>query len=62
LNIDIWRAVNYKKEIIRDPFTQTALILTYIKGNNIDNWAKHQLLKLLRKEQCSVGGLSSKDW
>ena len=48
--IDIWRAVNYRKEIMRDPFTCTALILTYIKGEDIDNWAKHQLIKLLNKE------------
>ena len=60
--IDIWRAVNYKKEIMRDPFTCTALILTYIKGENINNWAKHQLIKLLNKEQCSLRGLPSKEW
>jgi len=36
----IWKAVNYKKEVIKDPYTRTALILTYIKGDNINSWAK----------------------
>ena len=60
--INIWRAVNYKKEIMRDPFTCTALILTYIKGENVDNWVKHQLIKLLNKEWHSLEGLPSEDW
>ena len=60
--IDIWRVVNYRKEIMRDLFTCTAPVLTYIKGENIDNWAKHQLIKLLNKEQHSLEGLPSKEW
>ena len=60
--INIWRVVNYKKEIIRDPFTCTALVLTYIKGENVNNWAKHQLIKLLNKEQHSLRGLPSEEW
>ena len=38
--ITIWKAVNYKKEVIKDPYTRTALILTYIKGDNINSWEK----------------------
>ena len=60
--INIWRVVNYKKEIMRDPFTHIALVLTYIKGENVDNWAKHQLIKLLNKERRSLGGLPSEEW
>ena len=43
--ITIWKAVNYKKDVIKDPYTRTALVLTYIKGDNVNSWAKraHQL-------------------
>jgi hypothetical protein len=41
--IAIWRAVNYKKEVMKDPYMRTALILTFIKGDNMNSWAKHQL-------------------
>jgi len=38
--ITIWKAVNYKKEVIKDPYTRMALILTYMKGDNVNSWAK----------------------
>jgi hypothetical protein len=41
--ITIWRVVNYKKEVMKDPYMQTALILKFIKGDNVNSWAKHQL-------------------
>jgi len=49
--ITIWKAVNYKKEVIKDPYTRTALILTYIKGDNINSWEKQQLNILNQKQQ-----------
>jgi Retrotransposon gag protein len=48
--IAIWRVVNYKKEVIKDPYMHTALILTFIKGENVNSWAKHQL-KILNQNQ-----------
>jgi hypothetical protein len=41
-----WRAVNYKKEVMKDPYMRTALVLTFIKGEDVNSWAIHQL-KLL---------------
>jgi hypothetical protein len=41
-----WRAVNYKKEVMKDPYMRTALVLTFIKGEDVNSWATHQL-KLL---------------
>jgi hypothetical protein len=41
-----WRAVNYKKEVMRDPYMRIALVLTFIKGEDVNSWANHQL-KLL---------------
>jgi hypothetical protein len=41
-----WKAVNYKKEVMRDPYMRVALILTFIKGEDVNSWANHQL-KLL---------------
>jgi hypothetical protein len=41
-----WKAVNYKKEVIRDPYMRVALILTFIKGEDVNSWANYQL-KLL---------------
>jgi len=49
--ITIWKAVNYKKDVIKDPYTRTALILTYIKGDNVNSWAKRQLDILNQKQQ-----------
>jgi len=49
--ITIWKAVNYKKEVIKDPYTRTALILMYIKGDNVNSWAKWQLNILNQKQQ-----------
>jgi Retrotransposon gag protein len=48
--IAIWRVVNYKKEVMKDPYMRTALILTFIKGDNVNSWAKHQL-KILNRSQ-----------
>jgi Retrotransposon gag protein len=48
--IAIWRAVNYKKEVMKDLYMCTALILTFIKGDNVNSWAKHQL-KILNRSQ-----------
>jgi len=33
--IAIWRAINYKKEVMKDPYMQTVLILTFIKGEKM---------------------------
>jgi len=49
--ITIWKTLNYKKDVIKDPYTRTALILTYIKGNNVNSWAKRQLDILIQKQQ-----------
>jgi hypothetical protein len=35
--------VNYKKEVMRDPYMRTALVLTFIKGEDVNSWANHQL-------------------
>jgi hypothetical protein len=35
--IIIWRVVNYKKEVMKDPYMCTALILTFIKGENLNS-------------------------
>jgi hypothetical protein len=34
--IAIWRAVNYKKEVMKDLYMHTTLILTFIKGENVN--------------------------
>jgi len=49
--ITIWKTLNYKKDVIKDPYTRTALILTYIKGDNVNSWAKRQLDILIQKQQ-----------
>jgi hypothetical protein len=62
--IAVWRAVNYKKEAIKDPYTRTALILTFIKGDNVNSWAKHQL-KILNQSQENnpdPTGKPDEDW
>jgi len=62
--ISIWRALNYKKDIIKDPYTRTALILTYIKGDNVNSWAKRQLDILIQKQQNNPdpNGTPSETW
>ena len=62
--IMIWKAVNYKKEVIKDPYTRTALVLTYIKGDNINSWAKRQLDILNTKQQNNrdPSGAPSETW
>jgi len=62
--ITIWKAVNYKKEVIKDPYTRTALVLTYIKGDNVNSWAKRQLDILNEKQQNNPdpNGTPSKTW
>jgi hypothetical protein len=47
LAIKAWRMVNWKKAIMKNPYTRTALILNYIKGKNVDDWAGHQFDLLL---------------
>ena len=54
----IWQLVNYKKDVIRDPYMRTALVLTFIKGDNVNNWAKHQLNLLNRKQAMNPSGPS----
>jgi hypothetical protein len=39
--------VNWKKAIMKNPYTRTALVLNYIKGKNVDDWAGHQFDLLL---------------
>ena len=58
--ITIWKVVNYKKEVIKDPYTRTALILTYIKGDNVNSWAKQQLDLLIQKQQNNPDPTSAK--
>src|SRR5882672_4494936 len=58
--ITIWKVVNYKKEEIKDPYTRTALILTYIKGDNVNSWAKQQLDLLIQKQQNNPDPTSAK--
>jgi hypothetical protein len=62
--ITIWRAVNYKKEVMKDPYMQTALILTFIKGDNVNSWAKHQLKILNRSQENNPDptGKPDEDW
>ena len=62
--ITIWKVVNYKKEEIKDPYTRTALVLTYIKGDNVNSWAKRQLDILNKKQQNNPdpSGAPSKTW
>jgi len=62
--ITIWKVVNYKKEVIRDPYTRTALVLTYIKGDNVNSWAKRQLDILNNKQQNNPDptGAPSETW
>jgi len=62
--ITIWKAVNYKKEVIKDPYTRTALVLTYIKGDNVNSWAKRQLDILNEKQQNNPdpNGTPNKTW
>jgi hypothetical protein len=35
--IAIWRVANYKKEVIKDPYMRTVLILIFIKGDNVNS-------------------------
>jgi len=62
--ITIWKAVNYKKEVMKDPYTRTALVLTYIKGDNVNSWAKRQLDILNTKQQNNLdpSGAPSETW
>jgi Retrotransposon gag protein len=62
--IAVWRAINYKKEVMKDPYTRTTLILTFIKGENVNSWAKHQL-KILNQSQENnpdPTGKPDEDW
>jgi Retrotransposon gag protein len=34
---------------MKNPFEQVALILTYIRGDRVNNWARHQLTQLTDK-------------
>jgi hypothetical protein len=43
---------------MRNPYTRTVLILNYIKGKNINDWASHQFDLLLER---TVQGISEKD-
>jgi hypothetical protein len=55
-----WKAVNYKKEVIKDPYMCAALILTFIKGEDVNSWANHQLKLLDEKitnEKANVESL-----
>jgi hypothetical protein len=47
LTVKAWRAVNWRKAVMRNPYTRTVLILNYIKGKNVDDWASHQFDLLL---------------
>jgi hypothetical protein len=58
LAVKAWRAVNWRKAVMRNPYTRTALILNYIKGKNINDWASHQFDLLLAR---TVQGISKKD-
>jgi len=62
--IAIWKTLNYKKDVIKDPYTRTALILTYIKGDNVNSWAKRQLDILIQKQQNNPdpNGTPSETW
>ena len=62
--ITIWKTLNYKKDVIKDPYTRTALILTYIKGDNVNSWAKRQLDILIQKQQNNPdpNGTPSETW
>jgi len=62
--ITIWKTLNYKKDVIKDPYTRTALILTYIKGDNVNSWAKWQLDILIQKQQNNPdpNGTPSETW
>ena len=45
-NFHKWRRVNYKHPTMTDHYQQTALILTYIYGPEVDAWVKQEELKL----------------
>jgi hypothetical protein len=58
LAVKAWRMVNWKKAVMTNPYMRTALILNYIKGKNVDDWAGHQFDLLL--DQVTQG-VSEKD-
>jgi hypothetical protein len=37
LAVKAWQMVNWRKAVMRNPYTRMALILNYIKGKNVDN-------------------------
>jgi hypothetical protein len=49
---------------MKDPYMQTALILTFIKGDNVNSWTKHQLkiLNWSQKNNSDPTGRPDEDW
>jgi Retrotransposon gag protein len=38
-----WRAVNSKKKAMMNPYSRVALILTFIDGEDVQDWKEHKL-------------------
>jgi hypothetical protein len=50
-----WKAVNSKKKAMMIPYSRVALILTFIDGEDIQDWKEHELDLL--NEQITNGHL-----
>ena len=42
----VWRMINADKTVMMNPYCRTALILSYIRGPDVNDWTKHQLEQL----------------
>jgi hypothetical protein len=57
-----WRAVNYNKVPMVNAYARTALILTFIKGENINNWVSHQLDLLIKRIKNRIKHSDKAHW
>jgi Retrotransposon gag protein len=55
-----WKAVNSKKKAMMNPYSQVALILTFIDGEDIQDWKEHKLNLL--NERITNGHLQTEEY
>ena len=57
-----WRAVNWRKAVMRNPYTRTALILNFICGKNVDDWVSHQFDLLIERVKNGMAETDETLW
>jgi hypothetical protein len=57
-----WRAVNWNKAPMVNAYARTALILTFIKGENVNDWVSHQLDLLIERIKNGIKHSDEAHW